>query len=223
MFCTFTFDRGLRFWSGLLVLKFTAAVGAFTWAYFACFLMFFADENPEDSDKSSTLRFSWFWSSTHARISSLCHLSVHDTTFCGRRDFRGRGQGSPSVQPGSVCVRKQVVTTLRWRKTSKLQHAITLHRKTNSNTMSNPFFTLNQQFEGLACGLGHWFWFPKRVFLRFLLAEPGLCSHFEQDWGCFNGCSAGLSEASADFGSFWFHWRHRDEGIPWREKCWSPS
>ena len=28
------FDRGLRFWSGLLVLKFTAAVGVFTWAYF---------------------------------------------------------------------------------------------------------------------------------------------------------------------------------------------
>ena len=27
MFCTFTFDRGLRFWSDLLVLKFTAAVG----------------------------------------------------------------------------------------------------------------------------------------------------------------------------------------------------
>ena len=27
---TFTFDRGLRFWSGLLVLKFTAAVGVFT-------------------------------------------------------------------------------------------------------------------------------------------------------------------------------------------------
>ena len=30
----FTFDRGLRFWSGLLVLKFTAAVGVFTCAYF---------------------------------------------------------------------------------------------------------------------------------------------------------------------------------------------
>ena len=34
MFCTFTFDRGLPFLSGLLVLKFTAAVGVFTWAYF---------------------------------------------------------------------------------------------------------------------------------------------------------------------------------------------
>ena len=33
MFCTFTFDRGLRFGSGLLLLKFTAAVGVFTWAY----------------------------------------------------------------------------------------------------------------------------------------------------------------------------------------------
>ena len=34
MFCIFTCDRGLRFWSGLLVSKFTAAVGVFTWAYF---------------------------------------------------------------------------------------------------------------------------------------------------------------------------------------------
>ena len=33
MFCTFTFDRRLRFWSGLLVLEFTAAVGVFTWTY----------------------------------------------------------------------------------------------------------------------------------------------------------------------------------------------
>ena len=33
MFCIFTFGRELRFWSGLLVLKFTAAVGVFTWAY----------------------------------------------------------------------------------------------------------------------------------------------------------------------------------------------
>ena len=33
MFGAFTFDRGPRFWSSLLVLKFTAAVGAFTWAY----------------------------------------------------------------------------------------------------------------------------------------------------------------------------------------------
>ena len=33
MFCTSTFDRGLRFCSGLLILKFTAAVGVFTWAY----------------------------------------------------------------------------------------------------------------------------------------------------------------------------------------------
>ena len=31
MFGTFTFDRGLRFWSGLLVLKFAVAVGVFTW------------------------------------------------------------------------------------------------------------------------------------------------------------------------------------------------
>ena len=31
MFCTFTLDRGLCFWSGLPVLKFTAV---FTWAYF---------------------------------------------------------------------------------------------------------------------------------------------------------------------------------------------
>ena len=30
----FTFDRGFRFWSALRVLKFTAAVGVFTWAYF---------------------------------------------------------------------------------------------------------------------------------------------------------------------------------------------
>ena len=34
MFCTLTFYRGLRFWRGLLVLKFTAAVRGFTWAYF---------------------------------------------------------------------------------------------------------------------------------------------------------------------------------------------
>ena len=31
----FTFDRGLCFWSGLLVLKFTVAVGVFTWADFS--------------------------------------------------------------------------------------------------------------------------------------------------------------------------------------------
>ena len=37
MFCTLTFDRGLRFGSGLLVLKFTAAVGVFTWAYIFVF------------------------------------------------------------------------------------------------------------------------------------------------------------------------------------------
>ena len=37
MFCTFTFDRGLRFWNGLLELKFTAAVGVLTWASFILF------------------------------------------------------------------------------------------------------------------------------------------------------------------------------------------
>ena len=34
MFCTVTSDRRLRFWSGLLILKLTAAVGVFT-----CFLI----------------------------------------------------------------------------------------------------------------------------------------------------------------------------------------
>ena len=37
MFCTFTFDKGLDFWSGLLVLNFTAAVGVFTGLFFLWF------------------------------------------------------------------------------------------------------------------------------------------------------------------------------------------
>ena len=37
MFCTFTFDRGLRFRSGLLALNFTASVGVFTWLIFKSF------------------------------------------------------------------------------------------------------------------------------------------------------------------------------------------